>query len=124
MSTPTDMLSKTTPAQEVATADLGDVRRTRRYVQIVEALGRRPDRSIPDALEDEAAQEGYYRFIRNPNIEPDALLEPHIEATVARAEALPHVLCIHDTTEFAWGVRDDTMRQHLGRLSVRRQGFK
>ena len=124
MSTSTDILSKTTPSKEVAEADLGDVRRTRRYGLIMEALTRRPDRSIPDALEDEAAQEGYYRFIRSEHVESAALLEPHIEATAARAETLPHVLCVHDTTEFSWGVRDGKMREHLGRLSVRRQGFK
>jgi len=124
MSTSTDILSKTMPNKEVAEAELGDVRRARRYGLIMEALARRPDRSIPDALGDEAAQEGYCRFIRSEHIEPDALLEPHIEATEARAETLPHVLCVHDTTEFSWGVRDNKLRENLGRLSVRRQGFR
>jgi hypothetical protein len=124
MSKATDILSETTPAQEVADTELGDKRRTDRYIHVVDALSRRPDRSIPEALEDEAAQEGYYRFIRNPNVESEALLEPHIKATARRAEHLSHVLCIHDTTEFAWKVRDDHMRKHLARLSSKRQGFK
>jgi hypothetical protein len=124
MSCSDNLPSNSTPALEAASAELGDSRRTARYVQIVEALTRRPDRSIPEALEDEAAQEGYYRFVRNPNIEPSALLEPHILATAARAQMLDHVLCIHDTTEFSWTLGGETMRAHLARLSNRRQGFK
>ena len=124
MSDPTDILSETTPAQEVAGAKLGDKRRTDRLVRILDALARRPDRSIPEALEDEADQEGYYRFIRNPNVQPEDVVEPHFDATAGRAEMLPHVLCIHDTTEFAWNLRDGHMREHLAELSARRQGFK
>ena len=43
---------------------------------------------------------------------------------MGRVEMLSHVLCVHDTTEFSWVFRDDTIREHLGRLSARLQGFR
>lgn len=119
----TELLTDVDPTDEAADADLGDSRRTDRYVEIVEALKRRPDRSVPEALEDDAAKEGYYRFVRNPHVDDEALWEPHFEATARRAEQLDHVLCTHDTTEFAFPVHDDEMREHLARPSSGRQGF-
>lgn len=119
----TDVLTDSAPTDEVADAELGDSRRTDRYVEIVEALCRRPDRSVPEAFEDKAGREGYYRFMRNPHIDEEALWEPHFEATANRAEVLGHALCIHDTTEFAFPVHDDEMRDHLAQPSSGRQGF-
>lgn len=112
------------PENDVSDVDLGDERRTKRYISIVEALSHRPDASVPEAIEDEADQQGYYRFIRNPSIAYEDLLEPHYEATRQRAERLDTVLCIHDTTEFAFPVHDDEMRDDLARLSSNRQGYQ
>lgn len=124
MMDPTDVLADSSAVAEAKQAELGDDRRTQRFAQIVKCLKRRPDRSVPEALEEEADQEGYYRFIRNPSVEPKALLEPHFEATATRAEQLEQVLCIHDTTEFAFPVHDDHIREHVTRLSANRQGFR
>lgn len=123
MSDSPDVLSGTHPTDEVVDVDLGDSRRTERYHSIVEAMTRRPDRSVPETFEDEAAQEGYYRFIRNPSVTDEALFEPHFEATAERAESLEHVLCIHDTTEFAFPVHDEEVRDKLAVPSRGRQGF-
>ena len=123
MTDPTEVLADSNPVDDVADADLGDKRRNDRYVQIVDAVSHRPDSSVPEALEDGAEQEGYYRFVRNPNVDDEALFEPHFEATAERAEKLDEVLCIHDTTEFSFPVHDDTMRKHLARPSTNRQGF-
>ena len=83
----------------------------------------RPDRSVPETFEQEAALEGYHHFIRSPYINDMALLEPHFNATAARGAELGRVLCLHDTTEFRFPVRDDELREHLARPSTNRQGF-
>lgn len=60
----------------------------------MEAAIHRPDRSVPETFEEEAALEGYYRFIRSPHVDDMALLEPHFDATAARAAKLGPVLCL------------------------------
>ena len=123
MSNANDVLSNFDPIEDVASVELGDARRNERYKLIVEAAIHRPDRSIPETFEEEAGLEGYYRFIRSPYVDDMALLMPHFEATAERAAKLGHVLCLHDTTEFSFPVRDDELREHLARPSTNRQGF-
>lgn len=123
MSESAEVLEEYSPVDEVADADLGDSRLDERYSLIVQAYSHRPDASVPEAFEDEAEQEGYYRFIRNPSVPYEGLMEPHLGASGERGKTFDCVLAIHDTTEFAWSVRDDEMRQDLARLSANRQGF-
>ena len=123
MSDVNDVLSDFDPIEDVASADLGDTRRSKRFKLIVEAAIHRPERSVPEMFEEEAALEGYYRFIRSPHVDDMALLKPHFEASAARAAKLGHVLCLHDTTEFSFPVRDDELREQLARPSTNRQGF-
>lgn len=118
-----EQLEEYTPKQEVADAELGNKLRTERYERIVEALAERPDASVPEACESEAEREGYYRFMRNPSIDYESLMEPHHEATAERAEKLETVLCIHDTTPCAFPLHDD-MRDDLAEMSANRQGFQ
>ena len=120
---PTTILAHHSPRSDVASADLGDGRRLKRYLAIIDAMAHRPDASVPEAFEEEAELEGYYRFIRNPNIDDEALLAPHFEATGARSAKLDHVLCLHDTTDQNFDLRDGQMREHLARRSSKRQGF-
>lgn len=124
MSDAAKQLKDFSPADEAREAELGDTRLTERYGEVTIALKHRPDASVPEALEDEAAQEGYYRFIRNPSVDYGSLTEPHYQASAERAEQLDTVLCLHDTTEFAFPVHDGQMREDLSRLSANRQGFQ
>lgn len=123
MTKSTDILAEFDPINDIEHADLGDSRRTERFVNIVDTLIQRPDRTVPETFGDEAKQEGYYRFIRSPHVEADSLFLPHFQASSRRAESVGHVLCHHDTTEFAWPVHDDQMRENLARPSTNRQGF-
>ena len=120
---PTTILADHDPCDDVASAQLGDRRRTKRFVAIVDAMTHRPDATVPETFEEDASQEGYYRFVRNPDVEHEALLRPHFEATGQRAAKLDHVLCHHDTTEFNFDVHDDEVRENLARPSTNRQGF-
>ena len=42
--------------------------------------------------------EAFYRFINNDHFSADAILEPHVEATLQRSQAAGEVLVIHDST--------------------------
>ncbi len=56
-------------SEELSGADLGDQRRNRRLVAIVEDLVAQPNESVPQASRDNAAMQGTYEFWANRRIE-------------------------------------------------------
>lgn len=79
----------------------GDLRLGRRQSQIQQALavGAGTGASIPSLLKDSSAIEGYYRFVRNPNVEVKALIQPHIDEVFAQPFPKGPLLLAHDTTK-------------------------
>ena len=107
-------------SSELATADLKDARRSRRLAQIAAAAVQRPDASFPMMAADESELEGIYRFLNNPAVSPESILEPHHRASVERAQAGgDEILVVHDTTYFKF----DGDRDGMGRVHVKDQGF-
>lgn len=104
---------------ELGRAEFGDKRLTRRLGTIAKALSSKPDLSFPMAMRSESAVEGFYRFVRNDKVTREAILKPHIDATIARCAPLPGVLVVHDTTQFHYG----SERRGLGRTNNRQPGF-
>jgi len=99
--------------EEMASAKLGDKRLTGRLVRLAEQLARAPDQSFPKATGSDAALEATYRFLGNEAVTPDAILGPHVAATVARCAATAAVIVAHDTTEF----RFSSEREGIGRVA-------
>src|SRR6266542_4415829 len=98
-----DLLDATSWAiTEFADADLGDLRRTQRLVQLAHALAQRPGAALPEACGSGAMLKAAYRFFTNDDIAPDDMLQSHIEATYSRLNAVPIVLAVQDTTEANW----------------------
>ncbi len=87
---------------EFADADLGDLRRTQRLVQLAHALAQRPGAALPEACGSGARLKAAYRFFTNDDIAPDDIVQSHIEATYSRLHAMPLVLAVQDTTEANW----------------------
>jgi Transposase DNA-binding/Transposase DDE domain len=104
---------------EFVGADLGDARLGSRLGAIVTRLAAAPDVGFPQALASGADLEGFYRFIRNEAVTPEALLKPHVDATVSRLSKHAEVLAVHDTSEFRFG----GSREDLGRLTKSGHGF-
>lgn len=96
---------------EVEGSEFGDSRLSRRHVRLAEILAKDPSESFPKATGTDAELEGTYRFLNNPSVTPDRILEPHYGATVQRCSVLRHVLIGHDTTDLGFG----TSRPGLGR---------
>lgn len=107
-------------SSEVAEADLGDVRLTRRLGLLIDSLADRSGESFPKALDD-AQLEGAYRFFGNAKVTPEAILAPHYRQTARRAATHRDILVVHDTTQFEFG--GETKREGLGRLIRPGQGF-
>ena len=98
-----DVLDATSWAvTEFADADLGDLRRTQRLVQLAHALAQRPGAALPEACGSGAMLKAAYRFFTNDDIAPDDIVHSHIEATYHRLTAVPVVLAVQDTTEANW----------------------
>lgn len=119
----TTMMADLTLSEELQDVDLGDKRRNERFVKIAGRLAAQPDKSVPDAMENHAEVEAYYRLMSNDAAEHQTLLEPHFEKTSRRSEASQTVLVAHDTTEFAYAIHDEPSRENLARLRANQQGF-
>jgi Transposase DNA-binding/Transposase Tn5 dimerisation domain len=87
---------------EFADADLGDLRRTQRLVQLAHVLAQNPRASLPEACGSSAMLKAAYRFFDNDAIEPSDIVQSHIEATYSRLGRVPVVLAVQDTTEVDW----------------------
>jgi hypothetical protein len=79
--------------------DLGDKRRDRRAIQLVERLAERPTASIPGACTGWVEMQAAYRFLGAEEFDWLDILEPHRRCTQARMAAHAVVLCLQDTTE-------------------------
>jgi hypothetical protein len=105
---------------ELAEAELGDLRLSRRLGLLADQLAARPGESFPKALDD-AELEAAYRFFGNDQVTPEAILAPHFRQTARRAAQHERVVVVHDTTEFDFP--GHAKREGLGRLLRPGQGF-
>ena len=101
---------------EFGDADLGDVRRTARLVQLATMLGAQPNASLPAASDDPAALKAAYRFFANNYVRADAVLASHIQSTTRRMQEVPLVLAVQDTTYLDW--TDHPATKDLGPLAA------
>lgn len=102
--------------EEFGDADLGDVRRNARLVQLASVLGAQPSASLPDATDDPASLKAAYRFFDNDYVRAEAMLAAHIRATKGRMQAVPLVLAVQDTTYLDWTDHPNT--KGLGPLAA------
>ena len=87
---------------EFADAELGDVRRTTRLIELAGVLAQPPTAALPEACGDDAMLKAAYRFCANDASEPHDVLDSHIEATYRRLHHVPVVWAVQDTTEVDW----------------------
>lgn len=89
--------------EEMTGCDLGDARLNQRLAVMLEALGDRPDKSLPTAFQDWTNTKAAYRFFANENISEDKILEGHFAASALRIQATDGpILILQDTTEFSF----------------------
>ena len=82
---------------EFAEAELGDLRRTQRVVALATVLAQRPGASLPEACGDRATLKAAYRFFDNTAIDPQNLLDSHVDATLSRLAPVPLVLAVEQS---------------------------
>jgi hypothetical protein len=77
--------------------ELGDSRLIERAQSILENLSSTPSRSFPRVFSEQSDLQAFYRFLNNPRVAFEDVLEPFIHAT-AQAELDDNILFLHDTT--------------------------
>lgn len=87
-------------------ARLGDQRRTKRLVKLVDQMSLRPGGTLPQKLRSPADLRAFYRLMDSDDVTHETILDAHREATLQRIEysATP-VLILHDTTELEYTTR-------------------
>ena len=85
--------------EELGAAQLGDARRSRRLVRLVERLAEQPSASIPAACSAAAETKAAYRLLSHEAVGWRDILAPHRAASLRRMSAEAVVLCLQDTTE-------------------------
>src|SRR5438046_5824061 len=88
--------------EEFGDADLRDLRRNARLIQLATVLGAQPSASLPAAADAPATLKATYRFFDNKYVRADAVLASHIQATSRRMQAVPLVLAVQATTYLDW----------------------
>jgi hypothetical protein len=83
---------------ELQQADLGDARRNKRLVRIVEDLASQPASSVPQACGDIAATSAAYDFWNSPYFQPSDIRNAHIKSTIERIKEHQVILAIQVTT--------------------------
>jgi hypothetical protein len=84
---------------EFGECQFGDARLSKRIRKLADAVGPKPQLSLPGALLSKADIEGCYRFFDNENVTPERILQPHIARAYQRMARCPYVLLVQDTTE-------------------------
>ncbi|MBE9197825.1 transposase [Nodularia sp. LEGE 06071] len=85
-------------AKELSQVDIGDVRRNKRLIRIVEDLAAQPDSSVPQASGNMAATKAVYNFCTSPYFPASEIRQGHIDSTIGRIKEHQIVLAIQDTT--------------------------
>jgi hypothetical protein len=84
--------------REMQSLNLGDKRRNRRAVDLLSALAKQPNASIPVACGSKAKMKGAYRHL-DLDLDSQEWLAPHSARTAERAAEHPYILALSDTTE-------------------------
>ena len=103
---------------EFETIDLGDERRNKRAIRLVERLSAQPMASVPQACGDWADTMAAYRFFDNEAVDWRAILGAHTDCAKTRMADHEVVLCIQDTTELDFNGQEAS---GLGPLSYEAQ---
>ena len=106
-------------ATEFETIDLGDPRRNRRAIRLIERLSAKPTASSPQACGDWADTMAAYRLFGNEEIEWADIMAPHIESSMTRMATHDVVSCIQDTTELDFNGQPQRLRPRP--LQIQRQ---
>jgi hypothetical protein len=93
---------------EFAHAPLPDQRLVQRLITLATDFAQQPTAPIPQACGSWDKTKAAYRFFDNQAVQPQAILQAHVQATVQRMQPHPVVLCAQDTTTLNYSTHPQT----------------
>lgn len=106
--------------EEFGSAELGDERLRKRLVSLARDFYAQPTANIPEACGSVAKAKAAYRFLGNPVIKMDKVLQTHYEATAKRIGVHEIVLAVQDTTSLNYSAHPLT--EDIGFIGSRKEG--
>jgi hypothetical protein len=94
--------------EEFGRAPLPDRRLVQRLMLMATDFAQQPTAPIPQACGSWDKTKAAYRFFDNDAVQPQAILEAHLQATVQRMQAHRLVLCAQDTTTLNYSTHPRT----------------
>jgi hypothetical protein len=113
-----DALQGTFGKRNFGTLDLGDQRRTRRLVKLIDGMCRHPGGTLPNKLNQPADLRAFYRLMNRPEATHELLIGCHADYTRSCMAALDPgvvVLILHDATELDY-TKKTTVAEHLSQI--------
>lgn len=95
-------------AQVASQANFPDERLNTRFQNILATFASKPHDSIPQANGSAGQAKGTYRFLSNPRLEPDDLLQPLVDTTLDSLRGLPTILVVQDTSSLNYSSLEHT----------------
>lgn len=95
-------------------AELGDLRRTRRLVQLAAEVVKRPSGIVSRACATSASREGAFRLLESPRVRADNILEAVFEKTAKDCRGKGTVIVPVDASSLSF---EDDGRKGLGRIA-------
>lgn len=92
----------------MAGVELGDKRRVKRAIQVLERIAMSPSASIPTQMDNPGDAKAAYRLFAAPEVTFDAISAEHWRLTRVAAGQAPIVLLIQDTTKLNFGFNSRT----------------
>jgi hypothetical protein len=87
---------------------INDLRLINRLRITADTLGKRPEKSIPDACQSWEKTKATYEFFNNDKVTPAVILSSHRLNTIERMKAHPLALLIQDTSALDFTTHKDT----------------
>jgi hypothetical protein len=91
---------------EFASLNLGDKRRECRAKRMIQQMADRPTGSIPRTFETVAEAKAAYRFLSNPDVEPEAIRDAIVKACAERLGEEEIVFVMQDTTSLDFSTHE------------------
>lgn len=108
--------------QEFQQAQLGDLRRSKRRVQIAAGAARRPDGQITAVFEKACEREAAFRFLENPKVDAESVAAAAHQACAMRCGAYPFVFVPADGTSL--NLCDGTGQKGFGTVGTHERGAR
>lgn len=108
--------------EEFGSAKLGDERRTRRVVQLAAEVARQPAGTVTRACGSSAAREGAFRWLENPSIRSEPVVQAVQRAVLKRCRGQTTVYVSIDATSLT--LADEARARDIGAVGTWTQGSR